>query len=45
VEPQYNLADPYNKKIWGNRDTGMLSLKPGESTTWHVKLELFTPGK
>jgi aldose 1-epimerase len=45
VEPQYNLADPYNKKIWGNRDTGMLSLKPGESTTWHVKLELFTPEK
>jgi aldose 1-epimerase len=45
VEPQYNLADPYNKEIWGNTDTGMVSLKPGESTTWHVRLELFTPGK
>ena len=45
VEPQYNLADPYNKKIWGDTDTGMVSLKPGESTTWHVRLELFTPGK
>ncbi|HUJ32461.1 MAG TPA: aldose 1-epimerase [Candidatus Acidoferrum sp.] len=43
VEPQYNLADPYNTKIWGKRNTGMVLLKPGESTTWHVKLELFTP--
>lgn len=43
VEPQFNLADPYNKKIWGSRDTGMVDLAPGKSVTWHVRLELFIP--
>jgi aldose 1-epimerase len=43
IEPQFNLADPYNKKIWGKRDTGMVSLQPGQSVTWHIRLELFTP--
>jgi aldose 1-epimerase len=45
VEPQFNLADPYNKKIWGKRDTGMVSVQPGQSITWHVKMELFTPAQ
>lgn len=43
LEPQFNLADPFNTKVWGDRDTGMVMLKPGESTTYHVKLELFVP--
>jgi aldose 1-epimerase len=43
VEPQFNLADPFNKKVWGDRDTGMDWLKPGQSVTWHIKLELFVP--
>lgn len=43
VEPQFNLADPYNKKIWDGRDTGMVNLAPGQSVTWHVRLELFIP--
>lgn len=45
VEPQYNLTDPYNKHVWHDLDTGVVWLKPGESTTWHVRLELFEPGK
>jgi galactose mutarotase-like enzyme len=45
VEPQFNLADPYNQKIWGKADTGMVSLQPDQSVTWHVRLELFTPAK
>ena len=44
VEPQYNLTDPFNKHVWRDLDTGVVWLKPGESTTWHVRLELFTPG-
>lgn len=44
VEPQFNLADPYNK-IWGKTDTGMVLLKPGESVSWRVRLELFIPTK
>ena len=42
IEPQFNLPDPYNKN-WGNVDTGMVMLQPGQSVTWHVRLELFTP--
>lgn len=42
IEPQYNLGDPFGKE-WKGRDTGMVTLKPGEQTTWHVRLELFVP--
>jgi len=42
IEPQFNLPDPYNKD-WGNTVTGMVLLKPGQSVTWRVRLELFTP--
>jgi aldose 1-epimerase len=42
IEPQFNLPDPYNKN-WGNLDNGMVLLQPGESVTWRVRLELFTP--
>jgi aldose 1-epimerase len=44
IEPQFNLPDPYSKN-WGNIDTGMVLLQPGQSVTWRVRLELFTPGK
>lgn len=43
VEPQYNLVDPFGNE-WRGRNTGMVPLQPGKSTTWHVRLRLFTPG-
>jgi aldose 1-epimerase len=42
VEHQYNFADPFSK-IWGPMDTGMATLKPGQSTKWHVRLHVFVP--
>jgi galactose mutarotase-like enzyme len=42
IEHQFNLADPFNK-VWGSTDTGMVTLKPGQSTKWHVRLNLFVP--
>jgi len=42
IEPQFNLPDPYNKN-WGSTDTGMVLLQPGQSVSWSVRLELFTP--
>lgn len=42
LEPQFNLPDPYNKS-WGRADTGMALLQPGQSVSWRVRLELFTP--
>jgi galactose mutarotase-like enzyme len=41
IEPQYNLSDPFDKKVWGNQDTGVVYLKPGQSTTWHVQFALY----
>lgn len=44
VEEQFNFGDPFSK-IWKGMDTGMVTLKPGDSTTWKVRLQLFTPAK
>lgn len=43
LEPQFNYGDPFGKE-WKGRDTGMVTLKPGQEVTWKVKLELFVPG-
>jgi galactose mutarotase-like enzyme len=42
VEHQHNFADPFGKE-WGTTDTGMLTLKAGQSTKWHVRLKVFVP--
>jgi aldose 1-epimerase len=44
IEEQFNFADPFGKE-WHGRNTGMVTLKPGKSVTWHVRVELFTPNK
>jgi galactose mutarotase-like enzyme len=42
IEDQFNFADPFAKE-WGTMDTGMVTLKPGASTKWHVRLHVFVP--
>jgi len=42
IEHQYNFGDPFGKE-WGKTDTGMVTLKPGQSTKWHVRLHVFVP--
>lgn len=42
VEEQFNFGDPFGKE-WHGMDTGMVTLKPGQSVTWHVRLTLFVP--
>jgi galactose mutarotase-like enzyme len=42
IEEQFNFADPFGKE-WHGMDTGMVTLKPGDSVEWHVRLELFQP--
>ncbi|MGB0123098.1 MAG: aldose 1-epimerase [Silvibacterium sp.] len=44
VEEQFNFGDPFGKE-WHGMDTGMVTLKPGQSVTWHVRLSLFTPSR
>jgi len=42
VEHQFNFADPFGKE-WGKMDTQMITLAPGQSTQWHVRLKVFIP--
>ena len=42
IEDQYNFGDPFGKE-WGSTDTGMVTLKPGQTTKWHVRLRVFAP--
>jgi aldose 1-epimerase len=42
IEHQFNFADPFGSE-WGTRDTGMVTLRPGQSTRWHMRLRVFVP--
>lgn len=42
IEHQFNFADPFGKE-WNGMDTGMVTLKPGASTKWHVRLKVYVP--
>jgi len=42
MEPQFNYADPFNP-VWKEQNTGMVTLKPGQSVTYSVQLKLFVP--
>ncbi|HTV04017.1 MAG TPA: aldose 1-epimerase [Acidobacteriaceae bacterium] len=42
IEEQFNFSDPFGKE-WHGVNTGMVTLKPGQSVMWHVRLALFTP--
>ncbi|MBM3764211.1 MAG: aldose 1-epimerase [Acidobacteria bacterium] len=40
LEPQYNIGDPFNTKIWRDRDTGIVMLAPGQETTYDATVRL-----
>lgn len=42
LEPQLNINDPFGAE-WKNVQNGMVTLQPGQSVTWKVKLQLFIP--
>lgn len=42
IEHQFNFADPFGKE-WNGLNTGMVTLKPGASTKWQVRLRVFVP--
>ncbi len=44
IEDQFNYVDPFGKQ-WRGMDTGMVTLRPGQSVTWKVRLALFKPGQ
>ena len=40
LEPQYNIGDPFNTKIWHDRDTGIVMLAAGQETTYDATIRL-----
>lgn len=42
IEHQTNLNDLFGKE-WGKTDTGIITLEPGKSADWHVRLKVFVP--
>jgi galactose mutarotase-like enzyme len=42
IEHQYNFADPFGSE-WGKMNTEMVTLNPGQSTKWQVRLKVFVP--
>jgi aldose 1-epimerase len=44
IDPQYNYPDPFGREWEKEASTGMVTLEPGQSTEWKVRLELFAPG-
>jgi aldose 1-epimerase len=42
IEPQFNFPDPLGQE-WKNMNTGLVTLDPGATAVWHVRLELFRP--
>ena len=42
IEPDTNVDDPFGHEWNGAEQTGIVTLQPGESLQWHVRLEIFS---
>jgi galactose mutarotase-like enzyme len=42
VEPDTNTDDPLGREWMNPDDSGIVSLQPGDSLQWHVRLEIFS---
>ncbi len=40
ISPRSNYDDPFGR-VWNNEDTGMAILRPGQTTQWKIRLEIF----
>lgn len=40
LEPQFNIGDPFNKGVWKDRDTGMVTLAPGHEVVYDATVEI-----
>jgi galactose mutarotase-like enzyme len=41
ISPQFNYDDPFGRE-WGNQDTGMAVLRPGQAAQWRIRVEIFS---
>lgn len=40
LEPQFNIGDPFNKAIWKDRDTGIITLAPGHEAVYDATVSI-----
>lgn len=43
LEPRFNDDDPFGREWSKTEDTGMVTLEPGQSTQFRIRLEIFAP--
>jgi galactose mutarotase-like enzyme len=43
VAPRFNFPDPFGRE-WGKADPGVVTLQPGQSVQWKIRVEVFAPG-
>ena len=41
IDPRFNYDDPFGREWSPNEDTGMVTVEPGKSAHWRIRLELF----
>jgi hypothetical protein len=42
ISPQFNYDDPFGREWAKEGDTGMVTLQPGQSVQWRIRLEIFS---
>ncbi len=42
IAPQFNYDDPFGRQWPASEDTGMVTLAPGQSVEWRIRLEIFS---
>ncbi len=41
IDPRFNYDDPFGREWGSGEDTGMVTVEPGKSVQWRIRLELF----
>ena len=41
IDPRFNFDDPFGREWTPGEDTGMVTLDPGKTAQWRIRLELF----
>ncbi len=42
IAPQFNYDDPFGRQWPASEDTGIVTLAPGQSVEWRIRLEIFS---
>lgn len=43
LEPRFNYDNPFGREWAQQEDTGIVTVQPGETAQWRIRLEIFTP--